>query len=344
LLGGYSLAHLVAGTAADVTVLGSSASVVERVAAGRPAYVAPLRDHPRLLARLRPDVVHANLAVPWAGSVGLAASFALPRTRTLAVEQLPLRTTRLPEWLRTRMIAVRLDAHVAVGEAGARRVEDFYALGRGSVRSIGNLVPDSGERPVAEHEGFVVGAVGRLDGMKDHALLVRAAARAGARVVVVGEGGRREGLLRLAASLEVPLELPGWTDDPWRPLAAADVVVLPSRSEGWPLSLVEAMLAGRPVVATRVGSVPEIVRDGETGLLVDSGDIRALAEALSTLRDDPGRRARLGAAARARATAHLTVGADGRGVRGALGQAALRPPCPAPARAPTPGIASAGAA
>lgn len=146
---------------------------------------------------------------------------------------------------------MRLDAHVAVGEAGARRVEDFYALGRGSVRSIGNLVPDSGERPVAEHEGFVVGAVGRLDGMKDHALLVRAAARAGARVVVVGEGGRREELLRLAASLEVPLELPGWADDPWRPLAAADVVVLPSRSEGWPLSLVEAMLAGRPVVAAR---------------------------------------------------------------------------------------------
>lgn len=168
-----SLAHLVAGTAADVTVLGSSASVVERVAAGRPAYVAPLRDHPRLLARLRPDVVHANLAVPWAGSVGLAASFALPRTRTLPVEQLPLRTTRLPEWLRTRMIA---------------------------------------------------------------------------------------------------------------------------------------LLAGRPVVATRVGSVPEIVRDGETGLLVDSGDIRALADALSMLRDDPGRRARLGAAARARATARLTVG------------------------------------
>lgn len=72
-----SLAHLVAGTAADVTVLGSSASVVERVAAGRPAYVAPLRDHPRLLARLRPDVVHANLAVPWAGSVGLAAALRL---------------------------------------------------------------------------------------------------------------------------------------------------------------------------------------------------------------------------------------------------------------------------
>jgi glycosyltransferase involved in cell wall biosynthesis len=307
LVGGYSVAHLVAGTAADVTVLGSSASVVERVAAGRPAYVAPLRDHPRLLARLRPDVVHANLAVPWAGSVGLAASFALPRTRTLAVEQLPLRTTRLPEWLRTRMIALRLDAHVAVGEAGARRVEDFMRSVAAASAASATWCPT----PVSgrwEHEGFVVGAVGRLDGMKDHALLVRAAARAGARVVVVGEGGGREGLLRLAASLEVPLELPGWTDDPWRPLAAADVVVLPSRSEGWPLSLVEAMLAGRPVVATRVGSVPEIVRDGETGLLVDSGDIRALADALSMLRDDPGRRARLGAAARARATARLTVG------------------------------------
>src|SRR4051812_33241189 len=89
----------------ELTVLGSSAEVVERVTpAGVPRILAPTLQHPAVLARLRPDVVHANLPVPWSASLGLAASLALPGARVLAVQQLPLRTIELPTWLRTRSL------------------------------------------------------------------------------------------------------------------------------------------------------------------------------------------------------------------------------------------------
>ena len=72
---------------------------------------------------------------------GLVAALALPRSRVVAVQQLPLRTVELPVWLRTAP-CYTLDGHVAVGKASCRRIEDFYGLGRGSVVSIPSCVPD----------------------------------------------------------------------------------------------------------------------------------------------------------------------------------------------------------
>jgi glycosyltransferase involved in cell wall biosynthesis len=79
------------------------------------------------------------------------------------------------------------------------------------------------------------------------------------------------------------------------------VFVLPSRFEGLSIALLEAMALGRAVVATRVGGSPEVIEDGESGILVRAGDPRALAEAIRSLLDDPARRARMGQAARRRA-------------------------------------------
>ena len=74
-----------------------------------------------------------------------------------------------------------------------------------------------------------------------------------------------------------------------------DVLVLPSRNEGWGLALMEAMACGKPVVATRVGGIPELVRDGVDGILVDPGDTKALASAICRLLNDPSERKRMGA-------------------------------------------------
>ena len=343
-----SLAHLVA--AADpglrIDVLGVDAAVVARVAAGRPhvrTLVAPAARHPALLARLRPDVVHANLAVPWASATTLAAALALPRTRVVAVQQLPLRTVALPVWLRTRALLRRLDAHVAVGEASCRRMEDWYALGRGSAVSVPNCVPDvplparAARRPGAP---LVVGSLGRLDGVKGYDLLLRALARLdGVRAVVVGEGATRPELERLAAELGVAdrVELPGWADAPAALLPTFDVFCLPSRSEGFPLSIVEAMLAALPIVATRTGSVPELVADGRTGLVVERDDVDGLVDALTRLRDDDALRARFGDAGRARGRAGYTVEHMARAyeriwerVRAEPRTPRLRPPAPRP--------------
>ena len=90
-------------------------------------------------------------------------------------------------------------------------------------------------------------------------------------------------------------------------LRASDVFVLSSRWEGNPMSVMEAMAAGLPVVSTAVGGVPELVREGETGLLVPSEDAGALARALQALVDDSVRRQAMGAAARQHAIAHFDI-------------------------------------
>jgi glycosyltransferase involved in cell wall biosynthesis len=265
-------------------------------------------------------VVHANLPAPWSAAPALTAALALPRTRVLAVQQLPLRTVELPLWLRTRALLRRLDAHVAVGEASGRRVEDFYALGRGSVRSIPNFVPDvpldqrvdhaAGSRVARSDVGeVVVGSLGRLDRMKGYDLLLAALARVPrTRLVVLGEGAERAALEAQAAELGLDdrVEFRGFDPAPRKHLAEWDVFCLPSRSEGFPLSVVEAMLAGLPVVASRVGSVAEAVDDGRTGLLVEKDDVDGLTAALVAL-TDPRRREEMGRAGRELAATRFTA-------------------------------------
>ncbi|MCY7320291.1 MAG: glycosyltransferase, partial [Phormidesmis sp. CAN_BIN36] len=90
-------------------------------------------------------------------------------------------------------------------------------------------------------------------------------------------------------------------------LAEFDVVAMPSRSEGFPLAMVEAMLAARPVITTRVGSMPEAIIDGKTGLLIEKNDVDGLAEALRRLRDNPHLRTELGQRSREMALRHFTV-------------------------------------
>jgi glycosyltransferase involved in cell wall biosynthesis len=83
--------------------------------------------------------------------------------------------------------------------------------------------------------------------------------------------------------------------------ADCDVVALPSRNEGWGLSLMEGMVCGKPVVATKVGGIPELVRDGAEGILVEPADVIGLADALCKLLEDPEMRARMGEAGNKRA-------------------------------------------
>jgi glycosyltransferase involved in cell wall biosynthesis len=149
-------------------------------------------------------------------------------------------------------------------------------------------------------------AVGRLRAPKDFRTLVRAVAALGphaCRVLVAGEGPDRPLLAAEidALGLRGRVVLAGERHDVARLLAYAHVFVLPSRSEGHPVSVLEAMAAGVPVVASRVGGIPEQVADGETGLLVEPGDVDGLAAALRRLAADPALRRRLGEAGRARA-------------------------------------------
>jgi glycosyltransferase involved in cell wall biosynthesis len=152
-------------------------------------------------------------------------------------------------------------------------------------------------------------AVARLEPQKGVDIAVRALPairerRRNARLVVLGEGRQRAELEGLAASLGVPVDLPGRVPDVASWFRRAAVLVHPARWEGFGLALLEAMLAGLPVVATRVSSIPEIVVDGETGVLVPAGDADAFAGAVVRVLED---RAAYGERGRARARAEFSV-------------------------------------
>jgi glycosyltransferase involved in cell wall biosynthesis len=153
-------------------------------------------------------------------------------------------------------------------------------------------------------EDFVVGAVARLHPSKDHGTLLRAFAglrrrRPEARLVLVGDGPRRGRLEALAARLFASaspgaVRFVGERAADAALYAALDAAVLSTRREGFGLAALEAMAAGRPVVATRVGALPEIVRHGETGFLVAPRAAGELADALERLAADPALREALG--------------------------------------------------
>ena len=149
------------------------------------------------------------------------------------------------------------------------------------------------------------GVIARLTEQKGHRFLFEALAKTPAlsavRLVVVGGGELGERLARLAGELGIGsrVHFVGPRRDLGNLLAAMDVFVMPSLWEGLPLSLVLAMGASRPVVATRVAGIPEVIEDSRTGLLVPPGDAEALGAALARLFDRVDLRARLGRDARA---------------------------------------------
>ena len=318
-LGGadLSLMHLLARVDADVevTVLGVASRIVERVASARPSAavrlvrrptsgrdVRSLLSHFATLRDLAPDIVHVNLASPWSCQYAVAAAGLLRRPRVVAVYQLAVPPIH-PGQLRAKRLTARgVDVHVGVGGRTSREVEALVGLPPGSVRTIHNGVPD--EPTVAlerKRPRRLIGAVGRLEHQKGFDVLLRALADVpGADLCLVGDGGEREALERLALELGVDdrVRWDGWSDDPRALLGAFDVFALPSRFEGFPLVVLEALLARAAVVATDVGSVAEAVVDGETGLLVAAEDPSALAAALRRALADADLRRRLGAQGR----------------------------------------------
>jgi len=257
----------------------------------------------RALHSLRPDLVHTHLV--HADVYGAVAAGRAPLVSTKHNDdRFRLGAFRYVERALTR----RASRVIAITEALRRFNVDRVGLPADKVTTI----PYGLDEPPAAWaatdlelpEGPIVLAVARLVAQKGNDVAVRAMAGLDATLVVLGEGPERSHLERLASELGVRLLLPGRVGDVASVLRRADVLVHPARWEGFGLALLEAMLAGLPVVATRVSSIPEIVVDGETGLLVPADDPSALRAALVRVLDDP---ADYGAAGRARARAKFSV-------------------------------------
>ena len=219
-----------------------------------------------------------------------------------------------------RLTAPLSDRVIACSEAVRRYAIERYGIGEDRVVTLRNAIdpqaipgPEARARARAaigaRGDDRLAGTLGRLDEPKKGlATFLAAAARVAAadpcaRFVLIGDGPARGDLERRASSLGLAdrVRFLGERPDAVSLLPGLDLLVQPSLWEGFGLSVLEGMAAGLPVVATRVGGLPEVVRDGVDGLLVPPADAPRLAEAIASLFADPVRARHLGAAARARA-------------------------------------------
>jgi colanic acid/amylovoran biosynthesis glycosyltransferase len=199
---------------------------------------------------------------------------------------------------------------VAVSHDARGKAEQALAPGdRGKIHTIRMGVDLERFAPSAERRGgdeaVSVLCLGRLVERKGHRFLLEAiAGLEGIELVIAGDGPERENLAGLTENLGVAdrVEFAGVVgqDEALYLYHRADVFCLPSLAEGLPTVLIEAMACGVPVVSTRIDGVPELVSDGEDGLLCEAGDPGALASPLRRLAADPAERERLGRAGRAK--------------------------------------------
>lgn len=276
----------------------------------RPASVRAVRRH---LEATDAELVHTHLK--YADIVGglAARSLGLPLVSTLheaAWNGPPAEHARqrLAAFVRRRCA----DRVIAVSTAARASYLATGWDGPGHVEVVRNGIP---ARPATESreavrarlglpaDAPVLAMVSALRPEKGHEVAFEAFARLrsrhpGLHLVVAGDGPRRAELERLAAPVGDGLVLAGHWDDVASLMAAVDVLLHPSHAEAFPTSLLEAMHASLPVVATRVGGIPEIVEDGVTGLLVPGPPQPSdIAEAADRLIADPALRRTLGAAA-----------------------------------------------
>jgi glycosyltransferase involved in cell wall biosynthesis len=262
----------------------------------------------RALRRAHPDIVHTHRPV---------LHYALPsllgrlRRRTVhtvhnIAEREVMGAAKVGHWLAIRAGVAPIAICGAVAD-GIRRV---YGVPARAIIPNGIPVAAFSAPRVPRQEwrrlqgipddAILFTCVARLSAQKNVGVLVQAFAALGRRpdrmLLLCGDGEGQGRLEDAAKRLGVAdrVRFLGSRPDVPEVLGASDVFVLPSLYEGHPLSVMEAMAAGRPVIATAVGGVPEVVRPGETGLLVAPGDFQALATAMERLAGDAAERERLG--------------------------------------------------
>ena len=302
--------------------------------------ISPLRDLlatarlARIMRSERPTILHTHTAK--AGAVGRMAALLAGRARPPIIVHTfhghVLRGYFGRFWtgvfrLLERMLARITDALVAVSPEvrdelvalGVAPASKFRVIRLGIALDTRIQADDAARAETRRVMGipdgrFVVGWIGRMTGVKRTDVLLqgfRTLREDGVDAVLcmVGDGPDRESVEQLADELGIVRDclFTGYQEDVGPFFAAFDVFVLTSGNEGTPVTAIEALAAGCPVVATRVGGVPDVVTDGEDGFLVSPAAVDELAGRLADLARDPDLRARMGASGRARMRTRYAV-------------------------------------
>jgi glycosyltransferase involved in cell wall biosynthesis len=298
--------------AAEAQADGAAVVSLDKPPGRRPAFV---RKAAAVLAALKPDVVHTHqIGAAWYLGRAARAAGGPPVLHTEHGNEF----ARAASWwkaLKARLFFRRTARFVGrfccVSAEIADAVARWGTVPRAKVEVVPNGIPTDRRAdllpPAAVRAALgipegapVVGTVGRLTEVKRQDLLVRAAAKLRAahpdlRLLLVGDGDRRATLEALARELSVAdrVHFAGYQPRPEEFLQIMDAFALTSRSEGFPVSLLEAWLAGVPVVSSAVGGIPGVVTHGENGLLFPPEDEGALTAALASVLGDAALRARL---------------------------------------------------
>jgi glycosyltransferase involved in cell wall biosynthesis len=267
----------------------------------------------RRLRRRRPALLHVHHVWPAADRylASLAGAAGIPHL--VVTEHIVGQSHSAPQRALKRRELARADAVTAVCGAVAESIVRDYGVPRGRVRVVPNgadLPDEAAEREPARRlrQSLGVGlprplwvCAARLEEQKGHAVLLDALAEVARRgldfaVALAGDGALRGSLeaRTTALGLEGRVLFLGQVAEIGPLLAAADGVLLPSLWEGLPLTLLEALARGRPVIASAVGGIPEVIEDGVSGRLLPPGDPAALADALEWLHRRPDAALRLG--------------------------------------------------
>jgi glycosyltransferase involved in cell wall biosynthesis len=243
---------------------------------------------------------------------GLAGRWAGCRVIHTEHEYFSLRRPRAQQLL--RVLTHLADRVTAVAEPVKSFLEGTVGLPASKLITIQNgvevhryeaAIPHDREEWDLKSSDVIIGCVARLSPEKGHTVLLRAFRKVisrhpVARLVLIGDGEERERLQHLADDLRVGhfVRFLGLRADVPEVLAACDLFTLPSIQEGFPMVILEALAAGKAVIASEVGAIPDVIRHGATGMLVPPGDADALADALCVLIEDEGARQRLGQSGR----------------------------------------------
>ena len=302
--------------------------------------IGPLRDAQaivrlaRLIRKERPTILHTHTAK--AGAVGRIAALLAGSARPPIVVHTfhghvlhgyfnPLTTLAfrmLERWLArvtTALVAVSPEVRDDLVRLHVAPASKFTVIRLG-IELDERTSADENERAETRRQlgvgqdAFIVGWVGRMTAVKrtdDVMRALRGLVDRGvdAYLCLVGDGPDRDHLERYAHELGVVKRclFVGYQEDVARFYSAIDALLLPSANEGTPVSVIEALAAQRPAVATRVGGTPDVIRDGVDGFLVEVGDADALSDRLTELAADPERRARMGADGRERVLGRYAV-------------------------------------
>jgi sugar transferase (PEP-CTERM/EpsH1 system associated) len=324
-LGEYEFEHRICAVRAIDADFAARMDVAGRTysaGSGRPGFQFPMFRLRRIMKQFRPHIVHtrnfgALEAIPAAMLAGVPATVHSEHGYELEILRgLPFRRRMLCRAfyaMADAVFTVTNDLGKYHSEQSGLPVEKFRVLYNGVNTETFLPRPEVSVRRKSElgipAERLVLGTVGRLVPIKDQRTLLRAAEllvrqNANVHVLVVGAGPELANLqAQVAASAELPgrVTFSGASDRVAELLGAMDIFVLSSICEGMSNTIIEAMASGLPVVATRAGGNPELVKEDHTGCLFDPGDVRRLSELILRFTEDPDLRREFGRAARCRA-------------------------------------------